>query len=190
RDNTSPKRIHDRTRDRNTEGSVTMNDTVLPLWKRLAGPYLALLFRVGLGVVFIAAALPKIADPLGFANAIANYHLVPTGAINLIAITLPWIEIVVGAALVLGLSSRANLLTVFALLVIFIVAISITMSRGLDITCGCFSVATNKAASMTRTTLIWDIVWTVMCLHALIFDRGLLSLSARLRQHPTQEQTS
>ncbi len=167
-----------------------MTSTDRPRGIRLIGPSLALLFRVVLGVVFIAAALPKIADPLGFANAIANYHIVPMALINLLAITLPWIEIVVGAALVLGLSSRANLLTVFALLIIFIVAISITMSRGLDISCGCFSVATNKAASMTRSTLIWDIIWTVMCLHALIFDRGLLSLSARLRQHPTQEQTS
>ena len=153
-----------------------------PLWRRLAGPYLAALFRIKLGVVFIAAALPKIIDPLGFANSIANYHLLPQETINALAICLPWIELVVGAALILGLSLRANLLSVAAMLAVFIVAISLAMSRGLDISCGCFSVATAKSASMTRSTLIWDIVWLAMCFHALLFDRGLLTPAHLLRR--------
>ncbi|PIE19875.1 MAG: DoxX family protein [Proteobacteria bacterium] len=146
-----------------------------PLWQRLAGPYLAVLFRWALGVVFIVAATPKIRDPLGFATSIANYHLMPQSAINALAICLPWIELVVGAALVLGLSVRANLLNIGAMLVVFIIAISLAMSRGLDISCGCFSVATAESAAMTRSTLIWDIIWLGMCVHALIFDRGMLT---------------
>lgn len=143
---------------------------------RLLGPYLGWAFRVALGVVFIFAAAPKIADPLGFAKSIANYHLVPDALINAMAITLPWIELCCGLALVLGLSPRANLLAVEALLLVFIVAIVSAMSRGLDISCGCFSTATAESASMTRWTLTWDIIWLAMGLHALIFDRPLLSL--------------
>ena len=33
------------------------------------------LFRLALGVVFLAAALPKIADPVGFASDIHNYRI-------------------------------------------------------------------------------------------------------------------
>lgn len=157
----------------------------LPLWRRLLGPYLALLSRLVLGAVFIAAAWPKLRDPLGFANSIANYHLVPTELINLMAIGLPMVELVVGIALLLGLSTRANLLVVNVLLLVFIVAISLAMARGLDISCGCFSTATAHSANMTRSTLLWDIVWLLMGIHALIFDRGVLSLDALLRHRNT-----
>jgi uncharacterized membrane protein YphA (DoxX/SURF4 family) len=161
-----------------------------PLWQRLAGPYLAVLFRLALGVVFIAAAVPKIVDPLGFANSIANYHLMPQDAINLLALCLPWIELIVGAALVLGLSVRANLLNIGAMLCVFIVAISLAMSRGLDISCGCFSVATEKSAQMTRSTLIWDIIWLAMCAHALIFDRGVLTPARWLAKRREAQENS
>lgn len=157
----------------------------LPLWRRLVGPYLAVLSRLVLGAVFIAAALPKLRDPLGFANSIANYHLVPTGLINLMAIGLPMVEMVVGIALLVGLSTRANLLIVDVLLLIFIVAISLAMARGLDISCGCFSTATAHSAHMTRSTLLWDVVWVIMGIHALIFDRGVLSLDGLLRRRKT-----
>ena len=50
------------------------------------------------------------------------------------------------------------------------------------VSCGCFSQATDAAASMTRWTLYWDIAWLAMGIHAIIFDRALLSLAALLRR--------
>ena len=145
------------------------------------GPWLAWIFRVALGVVFIAASLDKVAYPDRFAAAIANYHLVPQGAINLMAITLPWVELLCGALLVLGLWHRAGLLLVLVMLGVFITAIGIALNRGLDISCGCFT--TDPAAhGMTRWTLYWDIIWLAMGLHALSFDRGLLSIKQLLRR--------
>lgn len=158
--------------------------------RRLLGPYLAWAFRLALGVVFIVAAAPKIADPLGFAGSIANYHLLPDALINAMAITLPWIEIACGLGLVLGISVRANLLIVEALLLVFIVAILSAMSRGLDISCGCVSAATAETASMTRWTLYWDFIWLAMGLHALAFDRPMLSLSHWLQRRRAEKATS
>lgn len=43
----------------------------------IASPYLSLLFRWCLGVIFVYAGLVKIADPLGFALALYNYHILP-----------------------------------------------------------------------------------------------------------------
>lgn len=137
--------------------------------------YLALLFRVALGIIFIVAALPKITDPSGFALSIANYHLMPHQGINLLAIILPVFELLLGLALIIGLSIRPALVWIALLLVVFIVAIGIAMYRGLDISCGCFSVATEKTASMTRSTLIWDIVFLAMSIFSFIYDRALLS---------------
>jgi uncharacterized membrane protein YphA (DoxX/SURF4 family) len=149
--------------------------------RRLLGEQLAWVFRVTLGVVFIVASLDKIAHPEAFAAGIANYHMVPLGLINLMAICLPWIEVVCGLLLVLGLWTRANLLVVNALLVVFIVAIVSALRRGLDISCGCFTTDPG-AHAMTRWTLYWDIIWLGMGLHAMVLDRNLLSVTRLLRR--------
>jgi len=154
----------------------------MPLSRRLLGPYLAWAFRVALGVIFIVAALPKIMRPDLFAWSIAYYRMVPDNMINLMAIALPWIELVCGVALIVGVAIRPNLLVIAAMLAIFIVAISLAISRDLDISCGCFSTGSEKAASMTRWTLYWDIIWLAMSVHALVFDRGWLSLDGVIKK--------
>ena len=50
---------------------------------------------VGAAVVFLAAALPKIADIPQFAKDVAAYQLAPVWSHHLVAMTLPWIELVV-----------------------------------------------------------------------------------------------
>ena len=45
--------------------------------------------RVLLGVVFIVAAGPKIADPPAFAHMIANYRLFPAALVHAAALVLP-----------------------------------------------------------------------------------------------------
>jgi len=156
----------------------------LPGWRELLGPWLAWAFRVGLGLVFIVASLDKVAHPEAFARSIANYHLVPQEGINLMAICLPWIELICGLLLVVGLQVRANLLVIWALLALFIGAIGLALHHGYDISCGCFS-TDPKAHAMTRWTLYWDIVWLAMATHALAFDRGYLSLAKLWRRHHT-----
>ncbi len=144
-------------------------------WREWLGPRLAVLFRLTLGAVFVAASLDKVLHPLAFAQSIANYRMVPLGLINLMAIALPMIELVSGVALLLGVGIRANLLLASGMLALFIVAIVLALVRGLDISCGCFT-TDPSAHRMTRMTLIWDIIWLAMGVHALLYDRGLLSL--------------
>lgn len=100
--------------------------------------YILFLFRLVLGFVFIYAGIEKIADPHGFSTSISNYKLFPLFSINLIAIPLPWFEVVAGVLLIFGIAVKENALMLNVLLFLFIVAIAISLFRGLDIDCGCF----------------------------------------------------
>ena len=104
----------------------------------LNNKYFLLAIRILLGVVFIYAAISKAGDPEGFARAIANYKLLPIFLINIFAIILPWIELCAGILLVFGVLVKENSLILSGLLMIFIIAILISLARGLNIDCGCF----------------------------------------------------
>src|SRR6185436_16375541 len=94
--------------------------------------------RLLLGLVFIIASIDKIASPDAFAASIHAYRLTPALIENLLAIAVPWIELLCGMCLVLGVNVRASSFLLTLLLGVFSVAISIALLRGLKIDCGCF----------------------------------------------------
>ena len=99
--------------------------------------YLILFFRVSVGVIFLWASFDKIIDPGKFARDIANYHIVPLGLENTIAITLPWLEFFIGTGLILGLLVDGSIVISSILLVFFNIMIAQAMARGFNIDCGC-----------------------------------------------------
>lgn len=113
----------------------------------LASEWLTIRVQLALGVIFIAAALPKIVDPPSFAHMVYNYRLVPGPFVNLIGLTMPWLELLCGLALVLGIWRTAARTLVALLLAAFIIATAINLARGNSIDCGCFDVtAAGKTA--------------------------------------------
>ena len=90
------------------------------------------------GGIFIYAGVMKILDPVGFANDIDNYKILPWPLTVRLAFYLPCLEILCGLAVILGLLYRGGLLILTMLISIFIIASVIAKARGLDITCGCF----------------------------------------------------
>jgi len=72
---------------------------------------------------------------------IYNYRILPSGLINISSLVMPWVELVCGLALIIGLWRRPALAIITLLLVVFIVAISINLARGNAIDCGCFNVS-------------------------------------------------
>ena len=100
------------------------------------------ILRLALGGLFIAAAIPKIVAPHEFAIAIYHYQMVPHLWINGMAIFLPWLELALGACLIIAPPlRRGSAFLLLVLLVIFTTAIGAALYRGIDITCGCFSVS-------------------------------------------------
>jgi len=96
------------------------------------------LIRIGLGIVFIVAAVLKLSDVSAFAEDVANYRMVPGALVPYFACTLLGTELVAGLALVTGAKSRAAALVASVLLASFAIALSQALLRGIDTECGCF----------------------------------------------------
>ena len=113
----------------------------------LRHPRVQLLLRLLLGAFFVFASLDKIASPAAFAKIVYQWQVIGPVPSNLVAVTLPWIELVAGLLLIAGVWKRESALVIALMLVVFIVAAGSVMARGIDVeNCGCVSVATAEAA--------------------------------------------
>lgn len=111
---------------------------------------LGLLARLVLGVVLLVAGGLKIGKPQGSARAVQAYEVMPFEVARYLGYALPWIEIVLGVLLVLGLFTRVNALLGTILMLAFVVGISQAWARGLTIDCGCFGGGGQVSASETQ----------------------------------------
>ena len=130
-------------------------------------PWLSIRVQIGLGAIFAVSALPKIADPPSFAHMIYNYRLVPGALVNAFALVMPWVEILAGLALILGLWRREAAIVVGLLVLVFLTAIGWNLARGHAVDCGCFDV---HAAGKSREEQLADMRWV------LVRDIGILLL--------------
>jgi uncharacterized membrane protein YphA (DoxX/SURF4 family) len=137
----------------------------------LASPWLTVRVQIALGLFFVVAALPKLVDPPSFAHMIYNYRLVPGSLVNLFALAMPWVELLAGLALILGIWTRASAGLVAALLLVFVAAISMNLARGNAIDCGCFDVS---AANRTPAERLADMRLVVLR------DVGMLAMAAQV----------
>ena len=93
--------------------------------------------RILVGGILIYASASKIIDPGGFARAIDNYHIIPFGLENIMAIILPWLELIVGICLIIGVFIDGAAFLVIIMMVVFISAITFAIFNGYNIECGC-----------------------------------------------------
>jgi uncharacterized membrane protein YphA (DoxX/SURF4 family) len=96
------------------------------------------LCRLALAAVFIYSGYIKVRAPLQFAVAITGYKLVPENLIFPMAQYLPWIEIGLGVAILIGWKIRYFSAGAAALLLFFMAILTITYFRGIEASCGCF----------------------------------------------------
>lgn len=94
---------------------------------------------VAVAGVFIYAAQSKIIEPRQFVVAIKNYRMLPEEFLNLMAMFLPWLELVAAVALLVPRTRRAGGVLIIGMLCMFIVAVSYAaLYKGYNISCGCF----------------------------------------------------
>jgi len=142
-----------------------------PLSEWLSHPWLTVRVQIALGAIFVVAALPKVLDPPSFAHMIYNYRLVPGAAVNALALVMPWVELLAGLALILGVWPREAAALAGFLLLVFIAAIGFNLVRGHAVDCGCFDV---HSAGKSREELLSEMRWV------LIRDAAMLLLVAQV----------
>ncbi|MGD9344855.1 MAG: MauE/DoxX family redox-associated membrane protein [Candidatus Aminicenantes bacterium] len=120
-------------------------------------PYILWIIRLAVGGIFIWAGLLKVADPLEFAQDIANYRILSRDLSFLIALVLPWLEILCGVLVIIGIFRTASALLLSGLLSLFLLLITVTLIRGLDVNCGCFG-------SIGRHVDFWLLVTDIVLL--------------------------
>ncbi|MGC9364817.1 MAG: MauE/DoxX family redox-associated membrane protein [Fidelibacterota bacterium] len=119
--------------------------------------YLRIVIRLILGFLFLYASLDKITNPQKFAEIIYNYRILPVELLNICALLVPWLEALIGLALLLGVWVETAALLLSGITVLFIILIISAILRGLDIECGCFSLdAAGSLVSWKR--VVEDIV--------------------------------
>jgi putative oxidoreductase len=101
--------------------------------------------RLLLGVIFVYTGISKIIDPSSLESIINSYKMIPPSISSIIAIVLPWIELIGGLFLISGILVKQTALLLSSLLVAFIVVIAINLFRGTFTQCGCFGSAKNSA---------------------------------------------
>ncbi len=141
--------------------------------------WINLVLRLILGGIFVASAVAKISnvqvshyhvtqfsyapDLKQFAQDVTNYHVPPRELANLVAITLPWIELLAGGLLVCGIWKQASALVITAMMILFLSAISWALAHGYDISCGCFGTVDARKVGVTAlaqdTALLAIAVW-------------------------------
>jgi len=138
---------------------MSKNPTLKPsgekkrVWNLKTLPFVCV--RIFLGGIFVIASLDKILNPGAFAEIIHNYQILPDILINLTAIILPWVELLLGLFLIIGLWQPGAALLSTILLVIFWGSLIFNLIRGVDVYCGCFSTSSEVPSD---ATMMWYVV--------------------------------
>jgi len=140
--------------------------------------YLTFAGRLLIGGLFIYASFYKIFHPLDFALSVRNYGILPPGWSNMVALTLPWVEMITGVFLIIGVETKPSALLTTGLLGIFLGAVIYAFSIGLDIDCGCFGSAASSPGHVGLYHIVRDSGLFAVSLFVLIMDRGQLSVSS------------
>ena len=124
--------------------------------------------RLLLGGLFLAAGLAKVGAPLQTLAAIYSYQIVlPDWLANTIAHTLPWVEILLGLGLIVGLWLPVTVGGTALILAAFTVLTAQAWWRGLEIDCGCIDLSALHPALAALTTpggaTLRNLVLMVLC---------------------------
>jgi uncharacterized membrane protein YphA (DoxX/SURF4 family) len=103
-------------------------------------PALGVAARVLVGAILVYAGASKAAGPAEeFAIVVGSYDLLPRDMVLTAATFLPWVEILLGWALILGVRQKLAAAASGALFACFLLALATVKLKGIELpNCGCF----------------------------------------------------
>ena len=150
---------------------VSLADTTAPsspaqprffsrLWRRKYA-----VISQGLGIVFgcllLLSSITKLQNSYAFLATLDQYELLGPRVVPVVAILLPFVELMLGACLIVGVARRAAWILVAVLFTIFVGVLASVAYRGLHTTCGCFGPLDSS-----------DVTWTTVGHSAILLWRG------------------
>jgi hypothetical protein len=140
-------------------------------------------FRLILGGIFIFTGFAKINHISALISEIKQYQILPAVLASTYGHVLPYLEILVGVILVLGIILRISASVAGLMLISFAVAKIVAMIRGLNINvCNCFGPA---VPLLSTQSLAIDIVMLLLAIQIILFRRELFSIPAWMRRRTT-----
>lgn len=137
-----------------------------------------LVLRVIVGSVFVIAGAAKIGHADVFAAQIAAFRILPQAAIGPLALVLPFVEVLLGGYLVVGLYTRLAAWIAVVQLAIFALAIASAVSRGMTISCGCFGPGDATVTSWPEAAR--DLALAAVAALVALRAPGMLALDRRM----------
>lgn len=145
--------------------------------KLLNNKYLIIVCRVVVGGIFILAGVSKLIEPIAEFIALGrSWDIIPDPLLTWYMTMLPWVELVFGIMLILGLFTRVSAAVIGLTILSFIIAITINMVRGRTLEdCGCFGSTLHFGDTFAQ--LLWrDLVLMAMALILTFTRQTWLSL--------------
>jgi len=146
-------------------------------WEICRHRYVTFACRLVVGTTFIVSGAMKFPERAVFLDEVTKYNLLPDILAEIYGTALPWVEVIVGALLIMGLVLRLaagiGMLTALSL----VIANSVVLYRGLNLECGCFG---NLAALQTRDAIVIDSILLVLAFLILIRKEDFLSLDSKI----------
>jgi uncharacterized membrane protein YphA (DoxX/SURF4 family) len=144
--------------------------------------WLILALRLGLGGLLLLAGALKVTHPEALAAAIAGFRLLPQAAIVPLAIAMPYVELLLGLYLVLGLFTRIAAYLVSIEFVVYAAAIASAVLRHIPANCGCFG--PNDRATADWPHVVLDLILAAVAALVARAAPGALALDRRLARLP------
>lgn len=147
-----------------------------------ANRWLVLAVRLILGACFLAASAGKIQYPDYFIAAVTDYGLLPENLAHLYGMVVPWVELIIGCALVLGIfpviASWLGILLAYS----FTVAGVFNLVYANQSACGCFG---KLLPFSTPVALVIDIVLILLAIELIWQSTAtrFFSLDSLLRRY-------
>ncbi|NOK63275.1 MAG: hypothetical protein GFH25_541220n125 [Chloroflexi bacterium AL-N10] len=124
---------------------------------------LVFVIRTYLGIFSLTSAIGKLRNLPQFTQGTIDYRVLPPRFARLFALCLPWVELMVAMALLLGIALPVAAAATALMLLSFIVALTINLQRGRVLDCNCHGIAGNKMISWgTVARNIWLLLLSIV----------------------------
>ena len=155
-------------------------------------PWIGLVARLTLGGVLFAAGYLKVGTPDESQMAVRAYEMLPILLANLLGLILPFVEVVIGALLILGALTRVMAALGGFTMFIFIIAIAQAWARGLNIDCGCFGGGGAVEPGQTKylQEILRDIALVFLAVYLIRYPSTKFSLDKNQNHKSSQEEVA